>query len=96
MDADAFISDGVFVLSLAIHMVFGYHASDYKLLPEEDRILEFLRSIDIPPGDYMAPFPKTRDEWKTPEFQKKMEGGPIFFMTMFTRGKTRMGENMVL
>jgi len=34
----------VFVASSILHMVLPYHKSDYRKLPEEDRVLDALRA----------------------------------------------------
>jgi hypothetical protein len=43
----------VFVASSIIHMVLGYHASDFVATPDEEGIRVALR--DMPPGDYVVP-----------------------------------------
>jgi multisubunit Na+/H+ antiporter MnhG subunit len=45
----------VFIASSVIHMVLGYHKSDYGKVESEDGVMDALRKFDIPPGDYMVP-----------------------------------------
>ena len=40
----------VFVASSIIHMVLPIHKSDYRKLPEEDRLLDTLRAAGVTPG----------------------------------------------
>ena len=47
----------VFVVSALIHMVLPWHKSDYRKLPEEDRVMDALRPFSISPGEYMMPMP---------------------------------------
>ncbi len=39
----------VFVASSLIHMVLKYHQSDYRQLPEEDKLLSALRPAGLTP-----------------------------------------------
>ena len=47
----------VFVVSSIIHMTPLWHKTDYPRYPNEDRVLDALRPIGIPPGDYLMPRP---------------------------------------
>src|SRR5881396_3597804 len=48
---------GVFLASSVLHMFTGWHKSDYLKVPNEDRVMDTLRPLAIPPGDYMMPRP---------------------------------------
>ena len=41
----------VFVVSSVIHMLLPWHKSDYLSVPNEDKVMEVLRPLAIPPGD---------------------------------------------
>ncbi|HYM35348.1 MAG TPA: hypothetical protein VET48_08135, partial [Steroidobacteraceae bacterium] len=56
----------VFVVSSIIHMVLPWHKSDYPKLSNEDKVLDALRPLSVPPGDYMMPRPATRQEMSSP------------------------------
>ena len=71
----------VFIVSAIIHMVLGYHRSDYKKLPSEDAVLEALRKFNIPPGDYHFPRPDSMKAMKDPAFIEKCTKGPIGMMS---------------
>jgi len=86
----------VFLVSSAIHMVIGYHRTDWKKLPSEDEVQEALRRFDIPPGDYMLPCPSTSAEMRTPEFIAKRDKGPVLIMTTWPAGPQGMGKSLVL
>ena len=47
----------VFVVSSVIHMVLPWHKSDYPRMANEDKVMDALRPLTIPPGDYMVPRP---------------------------------------
>lgn len=84
----------VFVVSSVIHMVLGWHASDFKRLPAEDEVMAALRNFDVPPGDYMMPCPTGRQAFKDPAFLEKMKAGPRGMMTFFPGGDIRMGAQL--
>lgn len=73
----------VFVLSSIIHMVLPYHWNDFKRLPSEEKVLDALRALDIPPGEYMAPRPANRKDMSTPEFKAKLQQGPVLHATFW-------------
>ena len=52
----------VFILSSIIHMVLGYHANDFKGLPNEKQVLDDLRKHNLPKGDYSFPRPNNMKE----------------------------------
>ncbi len=72
----------VFVLSSIIHMTPLWHKSDYPRYANEDRVLDALRPIAIPPGDYLMPRPASPAEMRSPEFQEKMKRGPALLLTV--------------
>jgi len=86
----------VFVVSSLIHMASPWHKGDYPKLPDEDKVMDALRPIGIPPGDYMMPRPGSRQEMASPEFQEKLKKGPVVMMTVMPSGAMSMGTNLVL
>lgn len=84
-----------FVLSFLIHMVFTYHRSDFPKVPNEDGVMDALRKLNIPPGDYMMPRCETTKEMKQPEFIEKMKKGPVMMMTVMPNGEMSMGRSLV-
>lgn len=86
----------VFVASSLIHMASPWHKSDYPKMPNEDRVMDALRPLAIPPGDYLVPRPSGRDEMRSPAFAEKMKKGPVIVMTVFPSGPMSMARNLVL
>jgi hypothetical protein len=84
----------VFIVSSIIHMVLGYHANDHKQLPDEDRAMDTLRSLNIPPGHYAMPKPKSMSDYKTDAFKAKQAKGPVMFMHVFGPD-INMGKSLV-
>jgi hypothetical protein len=86
----------VFVASSIIHMVLPFHRKDVRRLSKEDEVLETLRRLGVPPGDYMAPHAGSPAGMKAPEFIDKMQKGPIVVMTVAPGGSTSMGTSLTL
>jgi hypothetical protein len=84
----------VFIVSSIIHMVLGYHAGDYKQLPDEDRAMDTIRGLNIPPGDYAMPKPKSMKDMNTDAFKAKIAKGPVMIMRVRKPGGG-MGSNLV-
>jgi hypothetical protein len=86
----------VFVLSSVIHMTPLWHKSDYPKVPNEDRVMDVLRPLAIPPGDYMTPRIATREEMRSAAFLEKMKKGPVMVLTVLPNGPISMGRNLAL
>ena len=70
----------VFVVSSVIHMVLPWHKSDYPKVPNEEKVMDALRPLAVPPGDYMIPRPSSTQEMRSPEFAEKMKRGPVMVL----------------
>ncbi len=86
----------VFVVSSIIHMVLPYHQNDLRRLPNEDAVLDALRRLNIPPGDYALPHAGSSAARKQPEFVEKLKRGPVVFMTLAPGGPPSMGPSLLL
>ena len=86
----------VFILSSIIHMVLGYHANDYKGLPNEKQVLDDLRKLNIPDGNYSFPRANSMKEMGSPEFKEKVKQGPVGMMTISKSGSTTVGKELLL
>ena len=80
---------GVFVVSSLIHMFTGWHKSDYPKVPNEDRVMDTLRPLGIPPGDYMMPRPGSQAEMRSPAFVEKFKKGPVMMFTVMPLAVTK-------
>ena len=83
----------VFVASSLIHMASPWHKSDYPKMPNEDQVMDALRPLAIPPGDYFFPRPAGRDDMTSPAFAEKIKRGPVAVMTVMPGGMA-MGRNL--
>ena len=86
----------VFVVSSAIHMASPWHKGDYPMVPNQDKAMDALRPLAIPPGDYMVPHPSSREQMRSPEFAEKMKQGPVMMLTVMPNGPMAMGKTFVL
>jgi hypothetical protein len=82
----------VFVVSSIIHMALPFHKSDYRKLPEEDTVLDVLRTAGVTPGRvYVLPY-CTQKEMKSPEMVEKFKRGPIGLLTVRPSGAPALGK----
>src|SRR5205085_6975877 len=86
----------VFVLSFVMHMLLPWHKSDYPNLPNETAALDAIRSLGIPPGEYMAPKPASREAMRSPEFAERMRVGPVFILNVMPGGSISMGRPLAM
>jgi hypothetical protein len=74
-----------FIASSVMHMVLPYHQSDYRPLPDEDKLLAALRAVGLWPGLYHFPH-CTHKDMKSPAVQEKFKQGPVGSLTIFPSG----------
>lgn len=86
----------VFLASSVIHMMSPWHKSDYPPLANEEAVMDALRPLAIPPGDYFMPRPASREEMSAPAFLEKVRRGPVVVMTVMPSGPMSMGRNLGL
>ena len=84
----------VFVASSILHMVLPYHRSDYKKLPDEDKVTVALRSASLQRGVYIFPYSSHQD-MKKPEIMEKFKQGPVGTITVFPTGPVNMPKYLV-
>ncbi len=82
----------VFIASSIIHMVLKLHNSDYSQLPGEDKIAEAMREAGVSPGYYTMPYCADMKEMGTPEMIKKLERGPVGYVTVTPNGPPSIGK----
>jgi hypothetical protein len=85
----------VFFASAIMHMVLAYHKSDYRKLPDEDRVSDALRTAGVTRGPaYFFPYFSFK-ELKSPPAIEKMKRGPVGLLTVLPSGPPAMGKNLV-
>ncbi len=85
----------VFVVSSILHMVIPIHKGDFKKLPNEDKLLEAMRSTGVGQGSYMFPCPDCMKDMCSPEMIEKYNRGPVGSMTVFPNGPPAMGKSLI-
>ena len=85
----------VFLASSFIHMASPWHKADYPRYEREREVLDALRPLALPPGDYFMPRPSGMAEMKSPEFAETLKRGPVVLMTVFPNGMAPMGGTFV-
>jgi hypothetical protein len=80
----------VFVVSSLVHMVFTYHRSDYRKLPNEAATLGALRGAGLAPGSYHFPHAPSMKEAGSPEMIAKFKEGPVGILTVIPSGPPAM------
>lgn len=84
----------VFVASSIIHMVFKYHNSEYRQLPDEAGVLEAMRKGKIGPGFYAFPYCGNMKDMGSPEMIEKYERGPVGTAHISPSGPPAMGKHL--
>jgi hypothetical protein len=85
----------VFIMSSIIHMALPWHRADFPKLANEDQVMDALRPLALPPGDYAVPKPSSMKEMSSPEFADKLKRGPVLMLTVRS-GATAMGKSLLL
>ena len=85
----------VFVVSSLIHMMTPWHEGDYTKVPDEDRAMDAIRTLALPPGEYYMPRPSSRQEMSSPAFKEKMKRGPVAMLHVWPAGAMSMTTNLV-
>jgi hypothetical protein len=87
----------VFIASTVVHMVLSFwHRGDYLKMPNEEKAMDSLRPLAIPPGDYMVPYCAGAEDMKSSAFKEKLSKGPVMMVTVRPNGMAAMGRPLVL
>lgn len=87
----------VFVISSLIHMVFKWHASDYKGFANEDAVRDALRVGSPETGKrYVVPYCTDMKEMGSEAMQQKYAAGPNAFVVFAPNGQPKMGKQLGL
>jgi hypothetical protein len=82
----------VFFASFIMHMVLSYHKSDYRKLPDEDRVTDAMRSAGVTRGPaYFFPYCSFK-EMKSPPMIEKMKRGPVGLLNVLPSGPACDGK----
>src|SRR5262249_18545932 len=85
----------VFFASFIMHMVLSYHKSDYRKLPDENRVTDAMRSAGVTKGPaYFFPYFSFK-EMKSAPVNEKMKRGPVGLLTVLPSGLPAMGKKLI-
>jgi len=84
----------VFVASSIIHMVLPFHRSDYKQLPDEDKLLAAIRPAGLTRGLYVFPY-CTHKDMKSPALAEKYKQGPVGFLNILPSAPPAMPKFLI-
>ncbi|MCZ6916650.1 MAG: hypothetical protein O7I93_07725 [Gemmatimonadetes bacterium] len=73
-----------------------HHKSDFRVIPNQDDVLDLVGSKNLTPGQYWFPNSSDRKDMAKPEMVAKMEKGPVGVMTIMPNGRPNMGKAMAL
>ena len=85
----------VFIASSLIHMVFKWHNSEYRPLPNEDDVRKVIGSANLEPGLYATPHCPDMKEMGSEAIQQKFRDGPVCLITMRKAGAPAMGKYLL-
>jgi hypothetical protein len=85
---------GVFVASSLIHMVFKWHASDYRAFPNEDEVAAAIRNGKPSPGQYVIPHCPGMKDMASEAMQARFREGPVGWITLRPNGQPSMGSSL--
>lgn len=82
----------VFFISSLIHMVFKWHAPDYRAFADEDAVRAAIRAGQPAPGRYVLPHCGDMKAMGTEAMQRKYREGPIAHVIVGPNGVPNMGK----
>ncbi|QDU84293.1 hypothetical protein Pla163_14000 [Planctomycetes bacterium Pla163] len=83
----------VFVLSSVVWMVLPWHKNDYRKLPNEEAVRAAMGGA-VPPGQYCLPHASGPEQWKDPEYLRKVQEGPVAMLSVMPNATPNMGANL--
>jgi hypothetical protein len=84
------------IASALIWTVLPWHKRDFRAFPDEEAARRVLRAQHLAPGQYHVPHASSMAEMKQPEMQRKLDEGPVGFMTVMPNGMMSMAKAMIL
>lgn len=85
----------VWIASAIAWMAIKHHKNDFSKLPNEDGVVDALRKLSLPPGQYLTPFMSDMKNMKDPAVVKRFEDGPVAMINVRPNGMPGMGKNLV-
>jgi len=83
----------VFVASAILQMFVGHHWNDMRAVPQQQSLIDALRGLALPVGDYMVPRPASRAAARDPAFMEQLNKGPVARLQVLPGGMN-MGRSL--
>lgn len=83
----------VFFAAFIAWTVLPYHRSDWAMIPDEASLLQTIRELGLPHGQYVFPRAMTPEGAKDPDARAKLREGPVGFLVV--REAPNMGKNLL-
>jgi len=83
----------VFVASAILQMFVGHHWNDMRSVPQQQSLIDALRGLALPVGDYMVPRPASRAAARDPAFMEQLNKGPVARLQVLPGGMN-MGKSL--
>lgn len=84
----------LFFASFVAWTILPHHRKDFDGLPDEDRLMQAIRDMNLPTGSYMFPWCASHQDAQQQEYQDRYRKGPRGLIT--TWGEVNMGRNLLL
>jgi hypothetical protein len=84
----------LFFTSFLSWMVVRLHEQDWIKIDDEDKLIDTVREMNIPEGNYMFPGSESAKEMNSPEYQEKYKAGPRGILQVLPAAN--MGVNLGL
>ena len=72
-----------------------WHKNEFPRMANEEKVMDALRPLNIPPGEYMIPRAANQKEMRTPEFDERLKKGPVMMLTVWPNGPFNMGKSLM-
>jgi len=87
-------SIAVFFASFLAWVVIGHHVPDWREIPEEGKVVDFIRAQGMRPGQYVFPMARSKEAMADPEKQQRMTSGPWGTLNVWSH-QVNMGSNLL-
>jgi hypothetical protein len=84
----------VFIASSILQMFVGHHWNDMRSVPQQQSLMDALRGLALPVGDYMVPRPASRAAARDPAFMEQLNKGPVARLQVLPGGMN-MGKSLL-
>ena len=87
-------SVAVFFASFLAWVVIGHHTPDWREIPDEGDVVDFIRSQGLRPGQYIFPIARTKEAMADEAKQQRITSGPWGTLNIWS-SQANMGRNLL-